>query len=217
VRTINSPKLVTPAQAGAQGIKQDLSTAQSPAPVTFRMWPWAPACAGVIRRGGELLKSPALSSRTIDCLYHSSLWVKCLKEEDIAGVIDAAADLLNIHVPFEMTVVLADNAFIQELNAQYRGKDKPTDVLSFPQENLSKGHELSIENLNLGDIILSYETIERDASSQEKSLVHHSLHMVVHGFLHLMGYDHQSNEDAEEMEAVEVAVLAECGIANPYE
>jgi len=157
------------------------------------------------------------SLRTIDCLYHAAQWLKCLSEEDIARVIDAAADRLGIRVLFEMSVVLADDVFIQELNAQYRGKDKPTDVLSFPQENLSKGHELSIENLNLGDIILSYETIERDAQSQGKNFVHHALHMVVHGFLHLMGYDHQSDGDAEEMEAIEIAVLAECGIANPYE
>jgi probable rRNA maturation factor len=155
--------------------------------------------------------------RAIDCLYHSSQWLECLSEKDIAGVIDAAADHLGIKVPFEMSIVLADDPFIQELNAQYRGKNTPTDVLSFPQENFSKNQELSIENLNLGDIILSYETIERDGRSQGKNFVHHALHMVVHGFFHLMGYDHQNNEDAEEMEAIEIAVLAKCGISNPYE
>ncbi len=155
--------------------------------------------------------------RTIDCLYQSSLWQDCLSQEDIAGVINAAADHLGISPAFEVSVVLANDSFIQSLNDQYRGKNKPTDVLSFPQENFSKGDVLSIENLNLGDIILSYETIKRDAESQGKNFIHHVLHMMVHGFLHLMGYDHEDQHEAEEMEALEVFILAQCGISNPYE
>lgn len=105
-----------------------------------------------------------------------------------------------------ISVVLADDAFVHELNHQYRGKDKPTNVLSFPGE----GEEL-------GDIVLAFETLKREAKEQKKSFRAHCAHLVVHGVLHLLGHDHENDKDATRMEAQEVAVLAKLGFSNPYE
>lgn len=108
-----------------------------------------------------------------------------------------------------VAVVLADDAMVQRLNAEFRGKDKPTNVLSFPADEVDEDM--------LGDIILSVQTLEREASEQGKSIEHHAAHLLVHGMLHLLGYDHElSEEDAEEMESEEIALLDELGIANPY-
>jgi probable rRNA maturation factor len=107
-----------------------------------------------------------------------------------------------------VNVLLADDAEVQELNRQYRAKDKPTNVLSFPDG----------EGDHIGDIILAYETVAREAMEQSKSLKHHLTHLVVHGVLHLLGYDHETGEeDAEIMEHKEVMLLRTMGIANPYE
>lgn len=154
---------------------------------------------------------------TFDLYRHSKAWGRKISKKSLENALHKAAYILNLKGSFELTIVLADNDFIQPLNAQYRRKDKPTDVLSFPQQILKKDQGLTLENLNLGDIILSYETIEQDAINQQKSFVSHTLHMVVHGFLHLLGYDHLSTEDATHMESLEVKILDSLGIANPYE
>jgi probable rRNA maturation factor len=104
-----------------------------------------------------------------------------------------------------LTVKCADDKTVQALNAQFRGQNKPTNVLSFPNEDAP-----------LGDIILAYETVAREAVDQQKSFTDHTLHLVIHGTLHLLGYDHENDEEAEEMEALEIFYLAKLGIANPY-
>lgn len=107
----------------------------------------------------------------------------------------------------EMAVVLADDAFVRDLNHTYRGQDKPTNVLSFPGE---EGGEV------LGDVVLALETVEREAREQDKTVKHHAIHLLVHGTLHLLGYDHLRRKEAESMEALEIKILKKLGVSNPY-
>lgn len=116
----------------------------------------------------------------------------------------------------ELSFVFTDDSEIQDLNRDFRGKDKPTNVLSFPQIDWDDDMPL-IPVLNLGDNIMAFETIEREAQEQQKSIHDHTAHMLVHGVLHLCGYDHIQNDEAERMEALEVKILHELGINNPYE
>jgi probable rRNA maturation factor len=111
----------------------------------------------------------------------------------------------------EVNVVVDDDARVQALNKLWRGLDKPTNVLSFPAPDAQPGPARS-----LGDIAISYETAAREAAAEGKSLADHIAHLSVHGFLHLLGYDHESDEDAEEMEGLERVILAQIGISDPY-
>lgn len=121
---------------------------------------------------------------------------------------------------FTMAVVLADDALIKDLNYQYRGKNKATNVLSFPSvggfetqaAKLTKGHK----EWELGDIVLSYATVAREAQKQGKSFRHHAMHLLVHGTLHLLGYDHENESDAEAMEGKEIKILEKLDVKNPY-
>lgn len=113
------------------------------------------------------------------------------------------------HEETEVSIVLADNAFVQVLNKNYRGKDKPTNVLSFPQDDDLMG--------SLGDIIFAFETVKAEAAEQNKNFNNHLAHLAVHGTLHLLGYDHMDAAEAEEMEALEIKILSGMNIPNPYE
>lgn len=115
----------------------------------------------------------------------------------------------------DISVALMDDASIQVLNRDYRGKDAPTNVLSFPVEE-DGGILPPGERLPLGDIAVALETVVREAVEEDKTLAAHLAHMVVHGTLHLLGYDHEQDSEAEEMEALERDVLASLGIADPY-
>ncbi|MBL1235357.1 MAG: rRNA maturation RNase YbeY [Rhodobiaceae bacterium] len=119
--------------------------------------------------------------------------------------------------PHELSVLLADNEFIHTLNRKYRGKDKPTNVLSFPQADLLVTDDAGLMGeVALGDVVLAIETVEEEARAQAKTFEHHLTHLVVHGVLHLLGYDHESDADAEEMEALEVEILKGMKVTNPY-
>lgn len=111
----------------------------------------------------------------------------------------------------ELCVVLADDAVVRALNRDHRGKDSPTNVLSFPP-----GFAPPAGARPLGDVILALETVRREAEEQGKAAVDHLRHLVVHGVLHLSGYDHMTEAEAEEMEDLERAVLAGLGVADPY-
>ncbi len=116
----------------------------------------------------------------------------------------------------EISIVLADDTFIKELNKNYRGKNKATNVLSFP---LSEKSDFETEEnfISLGDIIIAFETIKSQAQEQNKSIHNHYLHMLIHGCLHLMHYDHLTDIEAQKMENLEIEILKIMDIKNPYE
>ncbi|ACK51811.1 protein of unknown function UPF0054 [Methylocella silvestris BL2] len=111
----------------------------------------------------------------------------------------------------EISIVFCDDAFIADLNRKWRGVDKPTNVLSFPS-----GGPIAVTPV-LGDIVIAYETTEREAQEAGKPFRDHVAHLIAHGFLHLIGYDHLAAADAEAMEALERSVLARLGIDDPYQ
>jgi probable rRNA maturation factor len=111
----------------------------------------------------------------------------------------------------EMTIRIVDENESQQLNCDYRGKDKSTNVLSFPFEG-PPGIELPL----LGDLVICRQVVEQEAQSQNKQTQHHWAHMVVHGCLHLLGYDHIVDDEAEVMESLEIEILKTLGIDNPY-
>jgi probable rRNA maturation factor len=107
----------------------------------------------------------------------------------------------------EVAILLTDDAEMQALNLKWRGKDASTNVLSFPSGE-EQGH--------LGDVVLAYETVEGEAEQQNIAIADHAAHLVVHGMLHLLGYDHEQEDDAVKMETLETEILATLGIADPY-
>ena len=129
-------------------------------------------------------------------------------------------ELLTGAATFEVSVRLTDNAEVQHLNAQYRHKDKPTNVLSFPmvQSDLLEtvGQNSDDGEVLLGDIVLAYGVCAAEAEERGISLVDHATHLIVHGTLHLLGYDHMAEDEAEAMEAIETDALASLGLADPY-
>lgn len=119
-----------------------------------------------------------------------------------------------------VSLVLADDALVQTLNRDYRGKDKPTNVLSFALTEQTGDAKPLVRQpdspIVLGDVVLALETIGRESVDQGKTFADHLSHLVIHGILHLLGYDHQTDEDAERMERLEARILGGLGIADPY-
>lgn len=113
----------------------------------------------------------------------------------------------------ELSLVFTDDASMALINGQWRDKPVPTNVLSFPGSDIVVGEAAE---LLIGDLVFAHGTVCREAAEQEKTFDDHLIHLAVHGFLHLFGYDHLSDGEAEQMEAVEIAVLERLGIANPY-
>lgn len=110
-----------------------------------------------------------------------------------------------------LSIVLSEDRFIQKYNKEFRGKDKPTNVLSFSSDS----NELEDEDY-LGDIIISLETIQKEAIEQQKTEINHFTHILIHGVLHLCGFDHIEEKDREKMEGIEIEILKLFGIENPY-
>jgi probable rRNA maturation factor len=117
--------------------------------------------------------------------------------------------------PAELSVVFADDAAVRRLNRDYRGKDAPTNVLSFA---LTEAEEPDFPGapLVLGDVVLAFETVLAEAERDHKTPADHARHLVVHGILHLLGHDHMTDAEAEAMERIETAILSRFGIADPY-
>lgn len=113
----------------------------------------------------------------------------------------------------ELSVLLTDDAAVREMNRKWRGVDRPTNVLSFP---LAPAGEGDLDQPMLGDIVLAFETVSREADLEGKSVEHHFSHLILHGFLHILGYDHEEDHEAEIMEQLERRILARLHIADPY-
>ena len=153
----------------------------------------------------------------VDVAEPSLLWREHLPEADAISAAAARAALAAETTPAEPTelsIVLGNDEMLRGLNRQWRGQDKPTNVLSFPALDATPA-PLGAPRL-LGDVVLAFETVAAEAAAQGKPLADHLRHLVVHGVLHLLGYDHEADADAQRMEASEIAILAGLGVPDPY-
>ena len=138
-------------------------------------------------------------------------------EAVIQRAIATAAELVDADVgEAELAVMLTDDSGIRTLNSNWRGIDKPTNVLSFPALQPTGAGAPDDAPRMLGDIAIAFETTRREADDEQKPFDHHLSHLAVHGFLHLIGYDHEKDADAATMEALEQEILAQLGIPDPY-
>ena len=142
-------------------------------------------------------------------------WAEALPRGFVARVVKAVLDDRKVgpRRPAEVSVVLADDPFVRRLNRDHRGKDTPTNVLSFP---LEAGSAPQGARLLLGDVVLAHRTIRREAKAEGKRLASHAAHMLVHGTLHLLGFDHARTRAARIMEGHEVRILKRLGVPDPY-
>ena len=139
-----------------------------------------------------------------------------LKRAYLKKVIETTLRYIDTQSDCEVGIACVDNDESHKLNLQYRGKDKPTNVLSFPSDLPDEMAQI-LDTFPIGDLVISIPVVLQEAIEQNKAPIEHFTHMLVHGTLHLMGYDHEtSDEDAEEMEALEIEILAKLGFKNPY-
>lgn len=154
-----------------------------------------------------------------DILIEADVWHSIANlEEDVANALSEARRYVveNEGISFlpdcEISLVFTDDAAIRKLNASHRGKDKATNVLSFPIDE-----DAEVFGPMLGDIVVAYETVERERQELGLAFAAHLTHLCIHGFLHLLGYDHIEADEADKMESVEVSILARLNLPNPYE
>jgi probable rRNA maturation factor len=176
------------------------------------------------------MKREAGAGLNIDVLVESDNWQKAgSAEAAIQRALKRAAATLSTKTG-EVAIVLTDDAAMRTLNRNWRGVDAATNVLAFPARNVApptgvcrhsvnRGGELGCGNYlckHLGDVVLAYETIEREACRGGKPFEHHLAHLVVHGFLHLLGYDHANDAQARRMETTERTILSDLAVPDPY-
>ena len=142
----------------------------------------------------------------IEVEVEDAAWTAALPEA--AAVAERAAAAALGAFEGDVVVLLTDDAAVQDLNARFRGRDRSTNVLSFPAAESAAPH--------LGDLVLAYGVCAAEAGAQGKTLADHLAHLTVHGVLHLLGRDHEAEAEAEEMEAEERSILASLGVADPY-
>jgi probable rRNA maturation factor len=158
---------------------------------------------------------PSIAPLTADILVTAACWQA---EPGAEALVQRAIEAAAIHASAsaqgaEVASVLTDDSGIRMLNRDWRGIDKPTNVLSFPAAT-SPGRG-TVPRM-LGDIAIAYETVRREADDEHKPFDHHLSHLAVHGFLHLVGYDHENDADAERMEGLERTILKSLGVPDPY-
>ena len=147
----------------------------------------------------------------IDLAVEAGGWNAAEDEQVVQRAIaEAAQELPHDIAGAELSIVLTNDDAIRKINAQWRQKDAPTNVLSFPAAHMPGAPRM------LGDIIIAYETTAREAKEEHKPFANHLSHLAVHGFLHLLGYDHESDAEAEDMERLERDILARLGVPDPY-
>jgi len=157
------------------------------------------------------------ASPETDVLVTADCWNAATEAEAIImrAIAAAAAQAPVDTADTELAVMLTDDDGIRTLNRNWRGFDKPTNVLSFPALQPEGKQPEGVPRM-LGDIAIAYQTTQREAESENKPFANHLSHLAVHGFLHLVGYDHETDDDAEEMEGLERTILAGLGIPDPY-
>jgi probable rRNA maturation factor len=148
----------------------------------------------------------------IDIVVESAQWNGAAEGAVRHAISEAATALGADFRNHALAVLLTDDAVVRRLNAQWRGIDKPTNVLSFPPADMPGDGGVK----SLGDIAIAHETTAREADADGKPFADHLSHLTVHGFLHLMGYDHEKDGDAETMEQLERVILARLGVPDPY-
>lgn len=173
--------------------------------------------------------SKAMPNIVVSLSIEDENWRKAPLEMQLEDFIEAhiKTAIYTVEIPvleqaelIDVSIVLLNDDMIQTINAEYRGYDKPTNVLSFPQLSVEdlKSSSLQVNDfLPLGDILISYEAIVREAQEQNKDFDAHLAHMLIHGALHLLGYDHINDDDANEMEHLETHIMTGLGYPEPYE
>jgi probable rRNA maturation factor len=153
----------------------------------------------------------------LELVVKSALWQKRRTAKTvIKKAISAAAHAASTR-PAELAIVLSNDSGIQALNRDWRGKDQPTNVLSFPAApTVARGGKAQVPAPYIGDIVIAYQTTAREAVAEDKPFDHHLAHLAVHGFLHLLGYDHENDRDAETMENLERRILRQLAVPDPY-
>ena len=149
----------------------------------------------------------------LEVVVRSALWQKRRGAKSIVKKAVRTAAKAASTDPAELAIVLTNDSTIQALNRDWRGKDQPTNVLSFPAVQRGKSRPSSPY---LGDIVIAYQTTAREAVAEGKPFDHHLAHLAVHGFLHLLGYDHENDRDARTMENLERRILRRLAVPDPY-
>lgn len=163
-------------------------------------------------RSPDSLNQGAAALLVVDVIHRSTAWGEHVGDGVLVQAARAAYDATGHTEAAEVSLLLSDDAEIRRLNATWRGKDEATNVLSFPLDT----PPVDAGARHLGDIALARETILREAAAKGVSAGQHAAHLVVHGLLHLLGYDHGDTHEAEKMEALEVRILTKIGVPDPY-
>ena len=170
------------------------------------------------------MKKPSKSKIQIEIIVRSARWRKHSTAKTLVKKAVLAAAKAISPSPIELAIVLDDDSAIRALNRDWRGKNTPTNVLSFPAPDPPSppagqrrgGGKRRNSSPYIGDIVLAYQTIAREAIAEGKPFGHHLAHLAIHGFLHLHGYDHENHRDAQRMERLERKILARMAIPDPY-